>query len=137
MTPEKLRAFLNSLVLEADRDFVVEITEKTYRRRRAVYIHKSKPPVIRIYGGQDQPALTLICAGLHELAHHLNHKIHGELWRRMWRNGHSVPRHGPAFRKSLDALIGQWNFRYRELLRGLIVFDPKRPTRPPRFSPSP
>ena len=42
----------------------------------------------------------------------------------------------PTFVKTLDSLIRQFNRHYSAHLKGLIVFNKRRPTRPPRFEPS-
>lgn len=41
--------------------------------------------------------------------------------------------HGKIFAKALDGLLRDFAFRYREHAKGILVFDPRRPSLAPRF----
>jgi len=131
MTSAQLKTFLDSLVTEQDRDFAVEIRQRAHKRTRGVYIGKGK--IIRIYGGVQQQSLWLILIGIHELAHHLNYKTCREEWYGLWRAGRRVPHHGKVFKTTVACLIRRFNIRHSESLGGLIIFDARHATRPPRF----
>lgn len=132
MNSEKLKMFLDSLVDAEDRDFAVEIRNKKLSRRLGMYIHRQKKIVV--YGGQDQNSLYFVCVGLHELAHHIDWKKHGDWHRSLWYQGKRIPRHGKSFTSALEKLVGEWNFRYREHLKGLIEYNRKRRATPLKFS---
>lgn len=131
MTAEKLKLILDSLVAKEDRDFTVEIMDRVHKRIRGFYLHKRR--IIRVYGGERQDFIRLIMVGIHETAHHLDYKSNGDCWYSLRHAGKRIPRHGRDFKNAMDNLVGLFNFRYREVLRGIIVYDRRRPARPPRF----
>ena len=125
MKSQKLKQILDSLVAEQDRDFLVEINGRTYKRVSGVYFPKQK--VIRVYGGVRQESIWAIMVGIHELAHHLDNKACCDSWNRLWQEGKRRPFHGSVFRQTMGGLIREFNARYSQVLGGVIVYDRRRP----------
>ena len=102
----------------------------------AIY-HSGRKEIV-IYNGEKsektvQESLRILSLGLHELSHHIDHKRNKHAWYALRLSGRRRSLHGPTFVKTLDSLIRQFNRHYSAHLKGLIVFNKRRPTRPPRF----
>ena len=130
MTASNMKIFLDSFVIEAERDFGVVFRRK--KRKSCLGIYNNVQHRITIYQHSDGIA-KLITTGLHELAHHL-------LWKRkiIWlvdllRNGKRRPTHGKEFRKILDQLVASFNSRYEDRLRGSLVVNRRRRVSTPSF----
>ena len=135
MTSEKLEIILDSLVTKEERDFTVRISRR--RTKRCMAIYHSGYREIAIYNGlksqTTEECLRILALGLHELSHHIDHKRNKHAWYALRLSGRRRSWHGPTFVKTLDSLIRQFNRHYSAHLKGLIVFNKRRPTRPPRF----
>jgi hypothetical protein len=136
MTSEKLKIILDSLVTKEERDFRVRISRRKTTRRMALYHSRNREIVI--FNGQQssqtkEESLKMLSLGLHELAHHIDHKANKHVWYALWLSGRRRSLHGTSFVKTLDSLIGRFNFHYSGYLKGMIVFNKRRPARPPTF----
>jgi hypothetical protein len=136
MTSEKLKIILDSLVTKEERDFTVRISRRKTTRRMAS--HHSGHREIVIYNGQKseltiQESLRILSLGLHELSHHIDHKNNKHRWYALWLSGRRRSLRARSCIKTLNTLIGRFNFHYNGYLKGMIVFNKRRPARPPTF----
>ncbi|MFQ5683324.1 MAG: hypothetical protein ACE5HC_08645, partial [Candidatus Binatia bacterium] len=128
-----LNALLKSFCRQdSERDFQMVLSDRKPRNQRGLYRYKER--TITLYP-RTCDAIEIYGAALHELAHHLLWKRHENSLQRRFHQGMTVPHHGKEFRKILDELLGTFNFHYRELLKGKLVFNKRKPTLPPRFVP--
>lgn len=133
MTEKSLKQFLDSFVELSQRDFKVQISPGNPKRFAAKYLAATR--TITVYPKKLIERFAVEGAALHELAHHLS-------WREICqsRAASSSQRklrrfHGKLFVKALDGLLRDFAFRYREHVKGILVFDPRRPSVAPRFVP--
>ena len=135
MTSEQVKNILDSLVTKEERDFSVRLCGRKTKRCMAIY--HSGHREIAIYNGlksqTTEECLRILALGLHELSHHIDHKQNKHAWYALRLSGRRRSLHGATFVKTLDSPIRQFNRHYSAHLKGLIVFNKRRPTRPPRF----
>ena len=115
---------------EKERNF--EVVCSTQRRSISGKYHR-KSRTITIYVRAGSHVMDPYCIGFHELAHHLMWERHGHLLESQFYQGRRMAVHGSEFKKILDELLGTFNFRYREFLKGTITYDRRRPRIAPRW----
>lgn len=133
MTADNLKTFLAVFVRPDERDFSVVYRKGRPRRRRGNY--KTKTQTIILYASAFENDFNLIGCAFHELAHHVVWHRHRAMLDNRWLEGKRIFSHGKEFKDVLDQLLGAFNYQYRELLKGLIVYSRRRPISPPRFMP--
>ncbi len=126
--PDRRRTvrILKSIAPPKHRDFRTAFKNGKPRNLVASYLRKTR--TVTIYCDYFDNSMDLVAAGLHEIAHHIN-----------W-NGNGGPilngrlnLHGKEFRRILSWLVRKFNARYRGVTGGVIVYNPRKPTRSPRF----
>ena len=126
LTEERLVRILNSLIIKKHRNFTVVFTHDCPSRSVATYLRSER--LITIHAGHFDNPLDMLGAGIHEVVHHVNWNLRAPGLR-----DRTVKRHGKEFRRLMGAMIGVFNFRYRELFGGRFVWSRRKPTRSPRF----
>lgn len=136
----ELKSLLCSLFTlnDEERDFEIEYSSGSPRRIRGAYIAKRK--ILRLYPNtvnkalaKRQASLELVGAALHEFAHHLHVTRNKVALTSRFHQGKKIPLHGAEFKKILEELLAAFNFRSRESLKGLMVYNRRRARVPPRF----
>lgn len=130
---ETVKALLDSLCQDGERDFRIVYSRRSPRLRDGNYRARQKR--ITLYPNKHPNSLNFIGVALHELAHHLHFTRHFHELSSRFHQGKRVPVHGKDFKEILDQILGAFNFRHREHFKGVMKFDRRRPGRPPRFVP--
>ena len=133
MTVDKLKLFLNAFIQPDERDFSILYPNGLPRRRRGNYWRRQKR--IDLYPKTFKNDFDLIGCAFHELTHHLVWERHCATMAGRWFKGQRIMAHGKEFKAVLETLLGTFNYQYRELIKGLIVYNRRKPRLPPRFVP--
>ena len=94
--------------------------------------YRPKTRTITIYREHSTNVFDLQGAAFHELAHHLL-RSNRNVCERPANAAEGAASHGKAFIDQLDGVLRDFAFRYREHLKGIFVFDAKRPRLTPKF----
>lgn len=131
MTVSSIKKILDFFVEPRHRNFELCFGRGKPRKMVAMYLRKSR--TITIYKEHFQNPFDVVGAALHELAHHLTWEFDDVSFTSARSQGKRFPRHGKEFRKHLNRLTRDFNFCYREHAQGVLVYNPRKPTRSPRF----
>ncbi len=141
MTSATVKNMLDSLVpAKNERDFQFVFSGRNARYRKGMYSIKEKeivlyPKAFQGYPKTHMAQMNLIGTALHELAHHLAAVRNGRVYtHRLHKENHMTP-HGKEFKKILDELIGACNSGRQKTAKGILAYDRRKPTKPPRFVP--
>lgn len=137
-----LKTLLDSFVREEkERNFqlVFSTTRSCYRRGsycirdKKIFLYAREPQGLpKTLFGQ----LNLLATAFHELSHHLDWSRNGQIYVGRLRQGKRLTAHGSGFKKILDELLDAFNRRYKERLKGVMIYDRRNPRRTPKFVPS-
>lgn len=133
MNENQLKHFLTALYTRAIPPFEVRYSGARTKALKAKYIRH--PPTIVIYTRKNTQRMAIIGAGIHELAHHVNYANNGTAMLERLRKTGREPHHGQLFRRTLEEIVGRFNFLYREHVKGIFVVNPRRVSAAPVFQP--
>jgi hypothetical protein len=126
LTREQTVRILKTLALPEHRDFRIAFSNIKPRKYAATYLRRTR--TITINAGRFESAQDILGAGLHEMAHHIDWETNTALHQRK-----RIKTHGKEFRRVLRGLVAAFNHRYGDVEKGWLVFNPRKPTRCPRF----
>jgi len=131
MTREKLKALLDSVVREDERDFKIVYSSLKPARKRGLYSWRDG--AMTLYPKCYANWTDLIGAAIHELGHHVHWARKKDSLLSRLHQGKRICHHGAEFKAILDELIRAFNFRYQGRLKAFLTYNRRRPKVPPRF----